>query len=72
MGEALWANERVLADLRRKIGSGELTGQLPSRLALAAEYGVSHMTVQTAVNKLKDEGLVYSVPGLGVFVKYAK
>jgi GntR family transcriptional regulator len=69
MGEALWPYERVLADLRRKIGNGELAGQLPSRLALAAEYDVSHMTIQRAVDTLKDEGLLYSRPGLGVFVR---
>lgn len=68
MGEALWPYERVLIDLRRRIQSGELTGQLPSRLALAEEYGVSHMTVQRAIDTLKDEGLLFSRPGLGVFV----
>jgi DNA-binding GntR family transcriptional regulator len=67
MGEALWPYERVLTDLRRKITSGELTGQLPSRLVLADNYGVSHMTVQRAIDTLKDEGLVHSVRGLGVF-----
>lgn len=68
MGEALWPYERVLTGLRGKIERGELSGQLPSRIKLAEEYGVSHMTVQRAVDKLKDEGLLYSVPGLGVFV----
>jgi GntR family transcriptional regulator len=69
MGEPLWPYERVLTDLRRRIQSGELAGQLPTRLALAAEYAVSHMTVQRAIDTLKDEGLVQSRPGLGVFVR---
>ena len=69
MGEALWPYERVLNDLRRKIESGELTGQLPTRLAIAAEYDVSHMTVQRAIDQLKEEGLVHSVAGLGIFVR---
>jgi GntR family transcriptional regulator len=69
MGEALWPYERVLTDLRRKIESGEIAGQLPSRLSLASEYDVSHMTIQRAIDALKEEGLVHSVPGLGVFVK---
>ena len=69
MGEALWPYERVLTDLRRRIERGELTGQLPSRMKLAEEYGVSHMTVQRATDTLKDEGLLYSRPGLGVFVR---
>lgn len=71
MGEALWPYERVVVGLRRKIDRGELTGQLPSRLKLAAEYGVSHMTVQRAIDTLKDEGVLFSRPGLGVFVKRA-
>jgi GntR family transcriptional regulator len=69
MGEALWPYERVQHDLRRKISNGELTGQLPTRLLLAVEYDVSHMTVQRAIDTLKEEGLLYSVPGLGVFVR---
>lgn len=68
MGEALWPYERVLNDLRRRIESGEITGQLPTRLAIANEYDVSHMTVQRAIDQLKEDGLVHSVAGLGVFV----
>ena len=59
----------VADDLRRKIESGELTYQLPSRLKLAEEYGVSHMTIDRALTVLKQDGLVYGVAGLGVFVK---
>ena len=69
MGEALWPYERVLTDLRRKIESGELTGQLKTRVKLAAEYKVSPMTVQRAIDTLKEEGLLHSRPGLGVYVR---
>ena len=69
MGEALWPYEKVLNDLRRKIESGELNGQVPSRMKLAEEYDVSHMTVQRAIDTLKGEGLLYSRKGLGVFVR---
>jgi Bacterial regulatory proteins, gntR family len=51
--EALWPYEKVLRDLRRRIQDGELTGQIPSRLALQAEYDVSHMVVQRAIDILK-------------------
>lgn len=68
MTEALWPYERVLTGLRRRIENGELTGQLPTRLKIAEEYGVTHMTVQRAIDMLKAEGLVYSVRGLGIFV----
>jgi Bacterial regulatory proteins, gntR family len=39
------------------------------RLALAAEHDVSHMTVQRAIDTLMEGGLLYSHPGLGVFVR---
>jgi DNA-binding GntR family transcriptional regulator len=34
---------------------------LPSRQALAEEYGYTHMTVARALNILKDEGLIYDM-----------
>jgi DNA-binding GntR family transcriptional regulator len=37
-------------------------------LALANHLGVSPMTVQAALRILKDESLVYGVPGRGTFV----
>jgi GntR family transcriptional regulator len=60
---------RVADDLRDKIMSGELTGQLPPRAKLAQEYGVADMTVGRALDVLKDEGLIYGIAGLGVFVR---
>jgi DNA-binding GntR family transcriptional regulator len=60
---------RIADDLRAKIESGEITGQLPTRAELAEEYGVADMTVGRAIDVLKDEGLVMGVAGLGVFVK---
>lgn len=59
---------RIADDLRDKIESGELTGQIPTRAQLAEQYGVAYMTVDRAIRVLKDEGLVYGVAGLGVFV----
>jgi DNA-binding GntR family transcriptional regulator len=44
-------------------------GWLPSREKLAEEYCYTHMTVARALSILKDEGLIYGVPGLGVFVR---
>jgi DNA-binding GntR family transcriptional regulator len=58
MDEALWPCEQVITGLRRRIEAGELAGQLPMRLSLAAEYDVSHMTVKRAIDTLKEEGLL--------------
>jgi DNA-binding transcriptional regulator YhcF (GntR family) len=52
--------------LTRHFTPGE---KLPSGTALAAHYGVARMTVQQAVRLLRDEGLVVSRSGSGVFVR---
>jgi GntR family transcriptional regulator len=67
--EDRWPYRVVADDLREKINSGKIRGKLPPRTALAEEYGVTHMTVARALDVLKDEGLIYGVAGLGVFVK---
>lgn len=54
---------------RPKIKAGKITGKLPSREKLAEDYGFTHVTVARALKILKDEGLIYGVPGLGVFVR---
>jgi DNA-binding transcriptional regulator YhcF (GntR family) len=54
------------AILTRTIGPGE---KLPSQSELAATYGVSRMTVQQALRLLKDDGLIVSRQGSGVFAR---
>lgn len=69
MDEPKFPYRRVADDLRAKIESGELSGQLPTRAQLAEQYGVADMTVGRALDVLKAEGLIYGVAGLGVFVR---
>lgn len=63
---------RQLADLLRaailtgKIRPGD---KLPSGPELAERYGVSKVTAQQAVAELKNEGLVFSRPGAGVYAR---
>jgi DNA-binding GntR family transcriptional regulator len=54
--------------LRELIASGELDRRVPSGKTLSQQYGVSHITAEKAVRQLRDEGLVRSVVGRGVFV----
>ncbi|GLU49841.1 GntR family transcriptional regulator [Nocardiopsis ansamitocini] len=54
------------AILTRKFEPGD---KLPSGPELAKTYGVARMTVQQAVRLLRDEGLVVSQQGRGVFVR---
>lgn len=60
-----------LADLlRARIRSGDLAPRrpLPSIRMLQQTYGISDGTVKKAVQLLRDEGLVRTVQGKGVFV----
>jgi DNA-binding GntR family transcriptional regulator len=61
---------RIAADLRRRIGDGELLPgeQIPSLDRICAQYDVSRATAQKAVRVLISEGLVVSKPRWGVFV----
>jgi GntR family transcriptional regulator len=56
-------SERLAAELRRKIESGEWPGG-----EQAATHGVSRATVVKAVRALVDEGLVVTRQGWGTFV----
>lgn len=60
------ANALRAAILTRTITPGE---KLPSGADLAKRYGVARMTVQQAIRILRDEGLVVSRQGSGVFVR---
>jgi GntR family transcriptional regulator len=42
--------------------------QLPSQRELCEIYQMSHMTIRRAINELVNEGVIYSVPGKGLFV----
>ena len=63
-----WPREQIAAALRDRIAAGAIGPRLPSLVTLAAEFGVSQMTMQRALDILKAEGLVYSRPGHGTFV----
>lgn len=60
---------QLAAILREQIAAGEITDRLPSLTQLAEEHGVALNTVQRAFRVLKDEGLIYTRPGLGTFVR---
>lgn len=56
--------------LRARIQSGQLKhlDQLPSEDRLREEFGISRDTVRRAVEVLRNEGLVFTVPHRGTFV----
>lgn len=61
---------QLAAILRGRIERGELPPgrPLPSKKTLQQEYGVSQGTVERALDLLRDEGLVATSMGRGVFV----
>ncbi|NEE03201.1 GntR family transcriptional regulator [Phytoactinopolyspora halotolerans] len=50
------------------IASRQPVDVLPSERSLAELFGVSRVTVRTALKMLEDEGLLRSAPGVGTFV----
>src|ERR1017187_3329393 len=64
-------NVQIAASIRAAILTGELApaAQLPTGHELAKFFGVSRMTVQTAIRTLGEEGFVRSRTGSGVYVR---
>ncbi len=62
---------QVADDLRKAITHGSLNpgDKLPAARELASRYGVANMTIQSALRVLRTEGLIYSIPGRGSFVR---
>jgi DNA-binding GntR family transcriptional regulator len=61
---------QIAAQLRAQIASGAIPigRRIPSLVELEQTYGVARDTLRKAVQVLKDEGLVETVSGMGVFV----
>lgn len=62
---------RQIADeLRARIADGSIPvgRRIPSLVELEQQYGVARDTLRKAVKVLKDEGLVETVNGMGVYV----
>lgn len=58
--QILNAVEQVAGHLRREIGAGKRSGEMPGVVALAAQLGVNHKTVDAALGQLEQEGLLAS------------
>jgi DNA-binding GntR family transcriptional regulator len=62
--------EQIAATIRERISSGQipLGRRIPSIYELEAEFGVARDTLRKAINLLRDEGLVETAVGKGVYV----
>ena len=54
--------------LRERITAGKVGPRVPSIMELADETGLAPATVKRALRLLREEGLIFSVPGRGTFV----
>ncbi|MGW1440275.1 GntR family transcriptional regulator [Streptomyces griseus] len=61
---------QVAAIIRQRIEDGTYPPRtrVPSVLQLQAEFGIAAATGQKVHRALRDEGLIYTEPGLGSFV----
>ena len=69
--DSLPASLQVAAALRNEIATGDLApgDRLPSIRQLADRFKVAPMTAQNAIEVLRSEGLIYTSPGRGSFVR---
>ncbi|MFJ7249327.1 TetR/AcrR family transcriptional regulator C-terminal domain-containing protein [Kitasatospora sp. NPDC098652] len=63
-------SERITAELRRRIAAGELEpgARVPSTRRIVQEWGVAMATATKVLNRLREEGLVRAVRGVGTVV----
>lgn len=61
---------QIAADLAAEIQRGDLAPgrPVPSEKELGERYGVARNTVRSALAVLREQGLVYTVPGRGTYV----
>ncbi|GAB2836280.1 hypothetical protein GCM10027176_45730 [Actinoallomurus bryophytorum] len=61
---------QIAGILRERIESGEIPPgrRIPSLVELEQEFEVARDTLRKAIQVLKDEGLVETVTGMGIFV----
>ena len=60
---------QLAAIIRGRIKAGEITGALPSLRTLQETYGLGQFAVMHALRALADEGLIFSVPRRGWYVR---
>ena len=69
-GEPAYVYARVADHIAARITTGELApgARLPGERDLAAEYNVALGTARRAVAKLRNRGLVITLPAKGTFI----
>ena len=55
----------IVAIARNDLKPGD---RLPSQRELRKQYGMSHMTIRRAIDELLHEGVIFAIPGKGLYV----
>ena len=63
-----WRQAHAILAGRIRAGVYAPGSRVPSVVALTEELGISTPTAQKALRQLREDGLTYTVPGLGSFV----
>ncbi|WOO39774.1 GntR family transcriptional regulator [Rubellicoccus peritrichatus] len=62
----------IARTIKNRIMSGEITHRLPSVPMMAKEFSVTPVTMQKALDLLKEDGCVIAIPGKGSFITRLK
>ncbi|MER6051916.1 TetR/AcrR family transcriptional regulator C-terminal domain-containing protein [Streptomyces sp. NPDC001793] len=70
-GQAVPRYQQIVAELRRRIETGELTPgeRVPSTREITRQWGVAMATATKVLAELRREGLVRAAPGIGTVVE---
>ena len=62
---------KIESDIQKQIKEGKLKSDqpIPSENLLSKQYGMSRTSVRTALENLKEQGVIYTIVGKGSFVK---
>jgi len=66
--------KQIVKSINRKITTGEypINSRIPSEVSLMEEYGVSRITIRTAITELVEDGVLERIQGKGTFVNSPK
>ncbi|MFB9840015.1 GntR family transcriptional regulator, partial [Actinoallomurus acaciae] len=70
MEEGASRSGQIVAELRHRIVTGELApgDRVPSTREIVRRWGVAMATATKVLTRLRQDGLVRAVPGVGTFV----
>lgn len=59
----------IADEIEKRINSGQYVDYLPRYRELVVEFECSSRTIDKALDQLKGRGIIYTIPGRGIYVK---